>query len=110
DPIWVAEQPVRSGQEVSLPLGARLRIGAYTLAAVAPGTPFEAPPPAAIQNAQSAQAAQATQAAAPSAMAVPQPQVAPPPVADHQPLQPEAMPLAAVLPAAAPGSAVPWDG
>ncbi|WP_336693662.1 type VI secretion system-associated FHA domain protein TagH [Delftia acidovorans] len=107
DPIWVAEQPVRSGQEVSLPLGARLRIGAYTLAAVAPGTPFEAPPPAAIQNAQ---AAQATQAAAPPAMAVPQPQVAPPPVADHQPLQPEAMPLADVLPAAAPGIADPWEG
>src|SRR5256885_1314741 len=30
DPIWVAEQPVRSGQEVGLPLGARIRIGAYT--------------------------------------------------------------------------------
>ena len=38
DPIWVADQPVRSGQEVALTLGARIRIGAYTLAAVAPGT------------------------------------------------------------------------
>src|SRR5260370_32568806 len=70
DPIWVAEQPVRSGQEVGLPLGARIRIGAYTLAAVAPGTPFAAPPSAAMQHAQ---AAQATQAAAPPATAAPQP-------------------------------------
>lgn len=109
DPIWVAEQPVRSGQEVGLPLGARIRIGAYTLAAVAPGTPFEAPPSAAMQNAQ---AAQATQTAAPAA---PQPQIVPPPVAAQPPLpEPaplaEAAPLADVLPAAAPGIADPWEG
>lgn len=112
DPIWVAEQPVRSGQEVGLPLGARIRIGAYTLAAVAPGTPFEAPPSAAMQNAQ---AAQATQAVAPPAMAAtaatatPQSQIVPPPVAAQPPL-PEAAPLADVLPAAAPGIADPWEG
>ncbi len=106
DPIWVAEQPVRSGQEVGLPLGARIRIGAYTLAAVAPGTPFEAPPSAAMQNAQ---AAQATQAAAPPATAAPQPQIVPPPVAVQPPLQ-EATPLADILPAAAPGIADPWEG
>ncbi len=106
DPIWVAEQPVRSGQEVGLPLGARIRIGAYTLAAVAPGTPFEAPPSAAMQNAQ---AAQATQAAAPAATAAPQPQIVPPPVAVQPPLQ-EATPLADILPAAAPGIADPWEG
>lgn len=106
DPIWVAEQPVRSGQEVGLPLGARIRIGAYTLAAVAPGTPFEAPPSAAMQNAQATQAAQETQAAAPAA---PQPQIVPPPVAAQPPL-PEAAPLADVLPAAAPGIADPWEG
>lgn len=112
DPIWVAEQPVRSGQEVGLPLGARIRIGAYTLAAVAPGTPFEAPPSAAMQNAQ---AAQATQAAAPPATAAPQPQIVPPPVAAQPPLQEatplaEAAPLADILPAAAPGIADPWEG
>ncbi|WP_315531437.1 type VI secretion system-associated FHA domain protein TagH [Delftia acidovorans] len=112
DPIWVAEQPVRSGQEVGLPLGARIRIGAYTLAAVAPGTPFEAPPSAAMQNAQ---AAQATQTAAPAATAAPQPQIVPPPVAVQPPLpEPaplaEAAPLADVLPAAAPGIADPWEG
>ncbi|MCG8986170.1 type VI secretion system-associated FHA domain protein TagH [Delftia acidovorans] len=106
DPIWVVEQPVRSGQEVGLPLGARIRIGAYTLAAVAPGTPFEAPPSAAMQNAQATQAAQETQAAAPAA---PQPQIVPPPVAAQPPL-PEAAPLADVLPAAAPGIADPWEG
>ncbi len=106
DPIWVAEQPVRSGQEVGLPLGARIRIGAYTLAAVAPGTPFEAPPSAAMQNAQ---AVQATQAAAPPATAAPQPQIVPPPVAVQPPLQ-EATPLADILPAAAPGIADPWEG
>lgn len=115
DPIWVAEQPVRSGQEVGLPLGARIRIGAYTLAAVAPGTPFEAPPSAAMQNAQNAQAAQATQAAAPPATAVPQPQIVPPPVAAQPPLQEatplaEAAPLADILPATAPGIADPWEG
>ncbi|WAT88313.1 type VI secretion system-associated FHA domain protein TagH [Delftia acidovorans] len=115
DPIWVAEQPVRSGQEVGLPLGARIRIGAYTLAAVAPGTPFEAPPSAAMQNAQNAQAAQATQAAAPPATAAPQPQIVPPPVAVQPPLPEatplaEAAPLADVLPAAAPGIADPWEG
>lgn len=109
DPIWVAEQPVRSGQEVALPLGARIRIGAYTLAAVAPGTPFEARPSAAMQSAQNAQAAQAMQAAAPPAMAAPQPQIVPPPVA-AQPPPPEAAPLADVLPAAAPGIADPWEG
>ncbi|MBN9323557.1 MAG: FHA domain-containing protein, partial [Delftia acidovorans] len=106
DPIWVAEQPVRSGQEVGLPLGARIRIGAYTLAAVAPGTPFEAPPSAAMQNAQ---AAQATQAAAPPATAAPQPQIVPPPVAVQPPLQ-EATPLADILPAADRGIADPWEG
>jgi FHA domain-containing protein len=106
DPIWVAEQPVRSGQEVGLPLGARIRIGAYTLAAVAPGTPFEAPSSAAMQNAQ---AAQATQTATPPATAAPQPQIVPPPVAAQPPL-PEPAPLADVLPAAAPGIADPWEG
>ena len=115
DPIWVAEQPVRSGQEVGLPLGARIRIGAYTLAAVAPGTPFEAPPSAAMQNAQNAHAAQATQAAAPPATAAPQPQIVPPPVAAQPPLPEatplaEAAPLADILPAAAPGIADPWEG
>lgn len=111
DPIWVAEQPVRSGQEVGLPLGARIRIGAYTLAAVAPGTPFEAPPSAAMQNAQATQAAQA----APPATAAPQPQIVPPPVAAQPPLPEaappaEAAPLADVLPAAGPGIADPWEG
>jgi len=44
DTIWVADQPVHSGQEVPLPIGTHLRIGAYTLAAVTPGTPFEPRP------------------------------------------------------------------
>lgn len=106
DPIWVAEQPVRSGQEVGLPLGARIRIGAYTLAAVAPGTPFEAPPSA---TTQATQAAGTSETAAAPVIAAPQPQIVPPPAAAQPPL-PEAAPLADVLPAAAPGIADPWEG
>ncbi|WP_280190981.1 type VI secretion system-associated FHA domain protein TagH [Delftia sp. PS-11] len=60
DPIWVSDQEVCSGQEIALPMAARLRIGKYTLCAVAPGTPFAAPVPmnamAAPVQAQPAQA------------------------------------------------------
>lgn len=130
DPIWVADQPVRSGQEVALTLGARIRIGAYTLAAVAPGTPFEAPasPGAAVPAPASAAFAAAVTPSAPSASsarstpsvpspvtAIPQPPIQQP-LAVDSPLQPqatgpaEAAPLADVLPPAAAGIADPWEG
>lgn len=99
DPIWVAEQQVRSGQEVPLPLGARIRIGAYTLAAVAPGTPF-APP-------SSAPVAAVVTTPAPQ----PQPQIiAPPAVAEPTQAAPDKVPLAAVMPAAHIGIADPLEG
>ncbi|MGG4052983.1 type VI secretion system-associated FHA domain protein TagH [Delftia tsuruhatensis] len=124
DPIWVADQPVRSGQEVALTLGARIRIGAYTLAAVAPGTPFEAPasPGAAVPAPASAAFAAAVTPSAPSTPSVPSPVTAIPqppiqqPLAVDSPLQPqatgpaEAAPLADVLPPAAAGIADPWEG
>ena len=98
DPIWVADQPVRSGQEVALTLGARIRIGAYTLAAVAPGTPFEAPasPGAAVPAPASAAFAAAVTPSAPSTPSVPSPVTAIPqppiqqPLAVDSPLQPQA--------------------
>jgi FHA domain-containing protein len=73
DPIWVSEQEVRSGQEVALPLGASLRIGAYALCAVAPGTPFVAPQAPAVDADLPAMAAAAAPLPMPAPAAGPAP-------------------------------------
>ncbi len=57
DPIWVGDQQLRSGQEVALPFGTCLRIGKYTLCAVAPDSPVQAAAAPAAAMPQQEQAA-----------------------------------------------------